>query len=77
MQIKKIDSRTTGIDNETCVKNAGENRFEMVLIAAIRAREISRQTKNQMIQGPYQNPCVSALIDIQEGRVTRQHLKRI
>ena len=77
MQSKKIDSRTTGIDNDLCVKNAGENRFEMVLIGAIRAREISRQTKNQMIQGPYKNACVSALIDIQEGRVTRDHLKRI
>jgi len=77
MKTNKIDSRTTEINNDLCVTNVGENRFDLVLIAAVRAREISRQTKNQMIQGPYKNTCVSALLDIQEGRVTRDHLKRI
>jgi len=76
VSIKKL-SRGTELDNEICVKNVGENRFDMVLIATIRAREISRQTKHQMAQGPYQNPCISALLDIQNGKVGKDHLKRI
>jgi DNA-directed RNA polymerase omega subunit len=39
----KVLSRGPSIDTEKCVENVGGNRFDLVLIATERAREIKRQ----------------------------------
>jgi len=70
-------SRGPQIDNEQCVINAGENRFDMVLIASVRAREIARQNRNKEDQTSYMNPSVTALLDIQSGKVGKEYLKRV
>ena len=75
MVIKKL-SRGTSIDTEKCVEMSGGNRFDMVLIAAIRARELSRQHRHAENKGHLNAP-VAALLDIQEGRVGQEYLKRI
>ena len=75
MVIKKL-SRGTTIDTEKCVEMSGGNRFDMVLIAATRARELSRQHRHAENKGHLNAP-VAALLDIQEGRVGREYLKRI
>ena len=75
MSIKKL-SRGTTIDTEKCVEMIGGNRFDMVLIASIRARELSRQHRHAENKEQLNAP-VTALHDIQEGRVGREYLKRI
>ena len=62
---KKIDSRNPQINIETCVKHVGNYRFDLVLIASERLRELRRQNKNS---DKYITP-IDALLDIQEGRI--------
>jgi DNA-directed RNA polymerase subunit K/omega len=61
----RIDSRTAIIDTEECVHRAGGGRYDLILIAAQRLRELKRQHRedNKYIT------CIDALKEIQEGRV--------
>jgi DNA-directed RNA polymerase subunit K/omega len=61
----KLESRGPIINTEKCVANIG-GRYDLVLIAAQRLREIKRVHRD--------NPtkyvtCVDALIEVQEGQV--------
>jgi DNA-directed RNA polymerase omega subunit len=72
----KTLSRGPSIDTEKCVKNIGGNRFDLVLIATARARELARQHRqSEAVTHP--NSPVTALLDIQEGRVGREYLKKV
>jgi DNA-directed RNA polymerase omega subunit len=64
---KLIHSRGTEIDTEKCVAAVG-NRYDMVLVAAQRAREIKRQNKHGN-QSVVTYALVSALKELQEGKV--------
>jgi DNA-directed RNA polymerase omega subunit len=75
MAIKKL-SRGTSIDNEQCVQNIGGNRFNLVLIAAARARELARQHRHAENKGQLNAP-VTALLEIQEGKIGAEYLKRV
>jgi DNA-directed RNA polymerase subunit K/omega len=68
-------SRGTEIVTDTCVANAG-GRFDLVLIAAVRAREIARKQKYDNEQ-TYVNPCVSALLEVQSKSIGREYLKKV
>jgi DNA-directed RNA polymerase subunit K/omega len=62
----RIDSRGPVIDTERCVKQAGGGRYDLVLIAAQRLRELKRQHR--------ENPnryvtCVDSLLEVQAGQV--------
>jgi len=59
------------LDVEKCVKNVG-NKFDLILIAAYRTREITRKK----IISDYK-PTVQALIDIEQGQVGREMLRRV
>lgn len=61
----RIDSRTSIIDTEACVRQAGGGRYDLVLIAAQRLRELKRQHRedNKYVT------CIDALKEIQEGQV--------
>jgi DNA-directed RNA polymerase omega subunit len=73
---KVPDSRGTLIDTENCVENVGANRFNLVLIAAARAREIRRQNKDsESREHVFAN--VTALLEIQEGKVGEEYLKKV
>jgi DNA-directed RNA polymerase omega subunit len=73
---KVSDSRGTLIDTENCVENVGANRFNLVLIAAARAREIRRQNKDsESREHVFAN--VTALLEIQEGKVGEEYLKKV
>lgn len=74
--MKKTDSRGPLVDTQKCLDNVGGNRFELVLIASVRSRELSRRYKNSE-QDTYVNASVSALLDIQEGKIDRQYLKKV
>ena len=61
-------SRGPQVDIEKCVRNSGSGRFDMVLIACARAREIKRQNKNSD-QYEHRHTIVSALKDVEAGLV--------
>jgi len=69
-------SRGTAIDTEKCVENAGGNRFDLVLIAAARAREIKRHNR-ESDKREHVHSNITALEDIQSGKVGKEYLKRI
>ena len=71
-------SRWLDVDVNKCVENIG-SRFEMILIGAAKVHEVSRQHKhdynNHSTDNDYNN--LSALLDIQEGTLTRDYLKNV
>jgi DNA-directed RNA polymerase subunit K/omega len=69
-------SRGTEIDTDQCVDLSGGNRFNLVLIAAARAREIKRQHReSDKREHVYSN--LTALLEIQSGKVGAEYLKRV
>jgi DNA-directed RNA polymerase omega subunit len=76
--MKKLDlSRGTEIDTEKCVVNAGGSRFDLVLIASERAREIRRQHASSD-KREHVHSIVTALQEIQEGTVEpRKYLNKV
>lgn len=78
--MKKLTlSRGPGIDTEQCVANAGYNRFDLVLIAAVRARELKRQHRdnpNAHFEQVHTN--ITALQEIQEGKIdAKEYLRKV
>jgi DNA-directed RNA polymerase subunit K/omega len=71
-------------DFEKAAKNIG-NRFEMVLVASERMREIHRQRRSKEDLGDLDHslrkttvpPCIQTISDIENGVVGREYLKRI
>lgn len=64
-------SRGTEIDTRVCADRVGGSQFELVIIAANRAREMMYQNKDKskFIKGT-----VEALIEIQDGLVGHDYL---
>lgn len=72
--MKNSVSRSSLVDTEKCVENIG-NRFDLIIAASVRSREITRRNQSSNLpQHRYAN--ISALLDIQEGRVGREYLKK-
>jgi len=72
----KSPSRGPEIDTQKCVENVGGNRFDLVLIASARARELGRRHKAAELQTQMNAP-VGALLDVQSGAVGREYLKKV
>jgi DNA-directed RNA polymerase omega subunit len=68
-------SRGPQIDTNKCVEMV-ENRYDLVLIAAARSREIARQHRHSEAKH-HIYPSVTALLEIQNGLVGREYLKKI
>jgi DNA-directed RNA polymerase subunit K/omega len=69
-------SRGPQLDTEKCVENAGGNRFNLVIMAAARARELAR--RHRLSESPeHFNAPISALLEFQEGKLDKEFLKRI
>jgi DNA-directed RNA polymerase omega subunit len=68
-------SRGPSVDTDLCVEMAG-NRFDLVIMAAARVRELSRQHKHSEGR-EHLYPIVTALKEIQEGKIGREYLKRV
>jgi len=62
------------ISSEKAVNQVG-NRFDLVLIAAQRVRELHKGHKPKI--ATKHGPVVTALTEIEEGLVGREYLKRI
>ena len=69
-------SRGPSIDTEQCVAQVGGNRFNLVIMAAARAREIARQHKHDEKTTQVNAP-VSALLEIQEGKIGREYIRKV
>lgn len=69
-------SRGPTIDTQYCVDLVGGNRFNLVLIAATRAKEISRQHKADE-RHDYPHSAVSALLEVQSGKVGAEYLRKL
>ena len=69
-----IPKLTNNVDYQKCADNIG-NRFDMVLVATLRARELKRgYAKNVNTPNGH---IVTALQEIQAGHIGREYLKRI
>ena len=65
--------RLLGISSEAAV-NAVKNRYDLVLIASRRARELSRGDAPRLVSR--RGPVVTALTEIEEGLVGREYLRK-
>jgi len=74
--MKLSDSRGPEVDTEKCVVQAGGNRFDLVLIASVRARELSRRHKASGATTQINAP-VGALLDIQAEKIGKEYLKKV
>ena len=74
--MKKKLSRTLEVDTQQCVKNVDNNKYDLVLIAAERARELAQQARYNSDLPVSQAP-VTALLDVQHGRTGREYLLRV
>jgi DNA-directed RNA polymerase omega subunit len=68
-------SRGPEIDTDMCVANIG-NRYNLVIVAAHRAKEIKRQHKESM-KREHVHSNLTALLEIQAGKIGPEYLKRI
>ncbi len=68
-------SRTPQLDNDKIVGMIGD-RFMTVIIAAHRARDLARQHKHKE-NGVHFNAPIAALLEIQEGKIDRDYLKKV
>jgi DNA-directed RNA polymerase subunit omega len=62
------------VDNDKCVENIG-NRFNLVLVASLRVRELKRG--HRKLVNTSDNHTITALREIEEGLVTADYLKKI
>jgi len=74
--MSKILSRATEVNIEKCVENVDGNRFNMVLIAAARSREISKRSRDTAPE-VHSNSCVDALLEIQESKIGVEYLRKV
>lgn len=72
----KFTSRGPTIDTDKCVEMSGGNRFELVIMAAARARELKRQHQGSN-KHEHIHTTVTALLEFQEGKLGNEYLKRV
>ncbi len=69
-------SRGVQIDSEKCLETIKTDRFTMILIAAARAKEIKRKNMHSD-RREHIFSTVTALLEIQEGKVGQEYIKKI
>lgn len=69
---KKYDAHL--IDTDKCVENVG-NRFDLVLIASARARELHRGHQKKVRE--MNSNTITALREIEAGHVGKEYLKKV
>jgi DNA-directed RNA polymerase subunit K/omega len=72
----KQESRSGEIDTDKCVELAGANRYNLVLMASVRSREISRRNK-ESTRFEHLHPNVTAILEIQDGKIGTEYLKKV
>ena len=77
----KLALQSKDIDVQKCVEQVGGNQFELILIAATRAREIANsrtiaQKANPQLKYPVKIVS-SALEEVEQGKIGREYLNRV
>lgn len=65
---------TTPVDTDNCVNNIG-NRFDLILVASARVRELRKGHKKFV--SSLNSLSVTALKEIEQGHVTKDYLKKV
>jgi len=66
---RQKQSRGTEIDTDLCVANCNNNRYDLVILASARARQIMRQHRES--ENPaHIYPIVKALLEFQTGEIS-------
>jgi len=73
---EKYQSRGPQLDTDLCVKNFGDNRFSMVIGAALRAKEIKRNNK-ESDRFEHTHPVMTALLEVQDGKLGVEILDKL
>lgn len=68
--------RSPHLDIEKCVENAGGNRFDLVIMASARAREIRRQHASSHKFEHLHSP-VTALKEFEDGTLDRTYINKV
>ena len=74
VKISKTQFSPQNIDTDKCVENIG-NRFDLVLVAAVRVRELRRGHTKQVLG--LNSPTITALQEIEAGLIGRDYLKKV
>jgi DNA-directed RNA polymerase subunit K/omega len=74
--MSKYHSRGPELDLDKTVENAGGNRFDLVIMAATRAREIKRANSHSG-RFEHTHPNMTALLEFQDGKYDKEFLKRV
>ena len=72
----KYHSRHSEFNKEQCVKNAGGNQFDMIIMAAQRAREI-KSGNSHSVHMEHHHGVLTALLEIQNGKADQEFYKKI
>ena len=75
MTFKRL-SRGPSIDMEKCVELSGGNRFDLVIMAAVRCRELARQHRKAENSSQLDAP-ITALLEFQTGKIGKEYIKRV
>lgn len=79
--MEHINKLGTEINVDTALENIGGNRFELILIASSRAREIEstrRIAQHADSKTQYRNRTISAALqDVEEGKIGREYLNKL
>ena len=70
------NSRGSQVDMEKVIRESGHGRFDMVLQATQRAREIKQQNKHSTREEHLHGP-VTALLEIQSGKIDQDYALKI
>ena len=72
----KYHSRHEQLDVENCVRESGNSRFDLILMASQRGREIRQQNQNS-IHMEHHHGVVTALLEIQSGKIPSEWQRKI
>lgn len=72
----KYHSRHEQLDVEKCVEKSGGNKFDLIIMASQRAREIKSQNQHS-VHMEHHHGVVTALLEIQSGKVDHEYYKKI
>lgn len=69
-------SRALELDVEKCVTQTGTGRFDLILMAAARSREIRRQNKeSDKFEHLHSN--MTALLEFQNGEIGIEYMRKV
>jgi DNA-directed RNA polymerase subunit K/omega len=69
-------SRGPSLDLEKCVANMENNRFMMIIVASVKAREIASKNKHST-RLEHRHPVITALKQVEAGEIDFSEIKNM